>query len=206
MILRLEQKTRLPQRTHEVYDLSFNKICNAGVSKVFDAYIALNGELIKIVTDEICKSAIKKGENICGYINHKLEVTKKILFLPIGYEYDEIEYNGRIFTIYESGLGANQHFFSLYENNCVVAVIHKDDRVINYLNTYTLYAENSVNMDMALIYAMFLESTAFCDRTAGLGYSDVNIPHYSAQKELRDKYDPSFIQRVKMNDGVMDNK
>ena len=185
MIYRLEQTIRLPRRKHEIKNLSGNLIYNAGVPNVFEAYLEFSDGTVEINTDEISKSTIKKNNQIVGEIFTKVEVTKKILFLPIGIEYNDIVLNGKTYKMYESGLGANQHYFSIYEENNVVAVIHKDDRVVNYLNTYTIYAENKDYMDIALICAMFLESTAFCDRTGGIGNSIVDSPYYTAQKKLR---------------------
>lgn len=202
MIYRLEQTIRLPERKHEIKNLSGNLIYNAGVPNVFEAYLEFVDGTVEINTDEISKTIIKKNNQIIGEIFTKVEVTKKILFLPIGIEYNDIVLNGNIYKMYESGLGANQHYFSIYEKNNVVAVIHKDDRVVNYLNTYTIYAENKDNMDVALICAMFLESTAFCDRTGGIGNSIVDSPYYTAQRKLREKYDPSFIPKIKALEGI----
>lgn len=202
MIYRLEQTIRLPQRKHEIKGLSGNLIYNAGVLNVFEAYLDFEDGTVEISTDEISKTTIKKNSQIIGEIHTKVEVTKKILFLPIGIEYNDIVLNDIIYKMYESGLGANQHYFSIYKDNTVVAVIHKDDRVVNFLNTYTLYAENKESMDVALICAMFLESTAFCDRTGGIGNSIVDSPYYTAQKGLREKYDSSFIPKIKALEGI----
>lgn len=202
MIYRLEQTVRLPQREHEIKNIFGETILNAGVPSVFEAYLNLTNAIIKISTDDAAKSTITSNNQKIGEIHTRVEVTKKILFLPVGIEYNYIVLNGNEYKMYESGLGANQHYFSIYNGNNVVAVIHKDDRVVNFLNKYTLYAEKDEYMFVALICTMFLESTAFCDRTGGIGNSVVDSPYYTAQKELRNKYDPSFIPKIKALEGV----
>lgn len=197
MILRVEQISRLPQRKHVIKKLDGTLLYSGEVEKVFKARIELEYKKVDIVTDDINRTIISENNVQIGEISSKVFVTKKILFLPIGYEYNEVLYRGRTYHMYESGLGANQHFFSIYFEGKTIAVIHKDDRVVNYLNTYTLYAETEEEMEVALICTMFLESTAFCDRTAGIGYKVEDSPYYTTQKELRDKYDPNFIPMIK---------
>lgn len=202
MILRVEQISRLPKRKHIIKNLNGKVLYNASVPKVFEGTIEIDDVNYKIITDEISKTIIYKEREKCGEINQKVEVTKKILFLPIGYEFNEISYDGKKYQMYESGLGANQHYFSIYEDKNTIAIIHKDDRVINYLNTYTVYAETDTATKLALICVMFLESTAFCDRTGGLGNGVVDSPYYTAQKALRERYDPTFIPQIKKAAGI----
>lgn len=202
MILRLEQISRLPQRKHIVKKLDESILYEAEVEKVFKANIEFEHGKVDIITDEINQTIINKNNVQIGKISSKVFVTKKVLFLPVGYEYNEVIYEGKTYQMFESGLGKNQHFFSIYNEDETVAVIHKDDRVVNYLNTYTLYAEDKQEMEVALICTMFLEATAFCDRTAGIGYKVDDTPYYTAQKELRDRYDSNFIPKIKLKDGV----
>lgn len=204
MILRLEQVSRLPDRKHIVKAMDGTVVYSGGVPRATESYLELNGELITTSVENISTAGVCKNTVRIGQIVQKLQVTKKILFLPTGYDYFEVSLFGHVFQMYDIGLGANQHYVSICNEDRTVAVIHKDDRVINYLNTHTVYAENNNAMNVALICAMYLESTVFCDRSAGLGNGINDCPYYSAQKELRAKYDSTFIPRIKTMDGMLE--
>ena len=81
--------------------------------------------------------------------------------------------------------------YVLYNNEKTTKTILELDNAIDELD------ETEEEMEVALICTMFLESTAFCDRTAGIGYKVEDSPYYTTQKELRDKYDPNFIPMIK---------
>ena len=204
MILRIKQTSRLPVRKHEIRFLNNKVFCTGGVQSVFESYLNCENNYYEIKTDEISKTVITRNGVQIGLISQDIFITKKVLFLPIGYEYYKMSFENESFQIFESGLGAGKHFFTIYKNDSIVAVIHKDDKVINHLNTYTAYCEKNEGVLMMLIFAMFLESTAFCDRTGGIGNTVVDSPYYSTQKELRERYDPTFIERVKKLDGIIE--
>ena len=131
-----------------------------------------------------------------GEIIPKLCVTKKVLFLPIGYEYYSYRLYDKQYEVYESGLGPDRHFYTLYRQGETVGVIHKDDRVIRYKNTYTVYTLSEQEMKASLIYTMFLEAGPNCHMGAAIDNLDSNIPYYTKQKELQEKFNPAFLQMV----------
>lgn len=204
MIIRFEQTERLPERKHQILDLQGKILGTGGVPDIFNGYFSYNGSDYSAITQNISTAIfIKNGAEI-GSITQCLEVTKKILFLKTGYEYYKVLNDQNRYLLFESGLGKNKHFYSLYLSGNVVGVIHKDDLVQNYKNTYTLYAISDSVMLVLLLCTIFLESTAYCDRSSAVGNMYDNTPYYTRQKELTEKYDPTFIPRIKAMDGITD--
>lgn len=204
MIIRFEQTERLPERKHKILDNHENILGLGWVPDIFKGFFSYEGCEYSSITQTISKAVFSKNGIEMGWITQCLEVTKKILFLKTGYEYYKVLYDQKSYHLYESGLGKDKHFFSLYMNGCVLGVIHKDDLVKNYKNTYTLYANDENIMLVLLLCTIFLESTAFCDRSSAVGNMSDNIPYYTRQKELKEKFDPAFIPRIKAMDGITD--
>lgn len=196
MIARLIQKSRLPDRKHSLHLKSGECYGHGGVPSVFNAYLNYRGQNFIIETNQNNQALITLNNTQIGSVSHELHATKKLFAIPIGYEYMKFRVFEHEYFVYESGLGPGKHYFTFYENDRTIAVIHKDDRVINYLNTYTLYSRNDEDMCYASVFTMYLESTAFCDRTGGLGNSIVDSPYYSLQKELRKKFNSEFLKEI----------
>lgn len=198
MILRLEQITRLPKRTHGVFSRDDQKLYSAGVEKLLESWLSMGERYIRTSTDHASNiTEVTVNGTIVGTIRPKVHVTKKVLFLPIGYAYDEFVYNGEVYSVYNSGLGRDQHYISIYKGESVIAVQHRDDLVLDYLGKSTLYAVDAEAMELMLIYAMYMEATEFCNLYVEAERSRQDCSYYTKQKELRDKYDPSFIPRIK---------
>lgn len=197
MILRLEQITRLPERTHGIFDQDHRQLYAAGVEKLLESWLVLGDRQIRTSTNNRSSiTTVTENGVLKGTIRPKVYVTKKILFLPVGYAYDEFEYNGEVYCVYNSGLGRNQHFISIYRGDSTIALQHREDLVIDYLGKSTLYAVDSEAMEIMLIYAMYMEATEFCNIYVEAEHSRQDCSYYTNQKELRDKYDPSFIPRI----------
>lgn len=117
-----------------------------------------------------------------------------------GYMYNDITYHGRKFALYEVGLGSEGLFFCLYEGNRLVAVADKKLIVHNWLDHYMLYLEED---DLFPLFSMVM---VYCDVTRfgnadELEQSEIGYAYRTPQKELRAKYDPAFIPRIKARDG-----
>lgn len=196
IIYRVEQLSRLPVRRHEIKTSIGDLLYFAGVPQVLRAYLDLPEGQIIVRVESLSKAAILFQGTVIGEIIPKLYVTKNVLFLPIGYEYYSYRLYDRVYEVYESGLGPDKHFYSLYYQGKTVAQIQKDDRVVNYLNNYSVYALTQQEMMTALIYTMFLEAGPNCHKGAAIDNLDTNIPYYTRQKELQEKFDPAFLQMV----------
>lgn len=196
LIYRVKQISRLPVRKHEVRTKDGHFLYAAGVPQALQSYLDFPEGRITIQTESISKIIILLQGVMIGEIIPKLCVTKKMLFLPVGYEYYSYRLYDKQYEVYESGLGPNKHFYTLYCQGETTGIIQKDDRVVNYRNNYTVYTMNRQEMTAALIYTMFLEAGPNCHHGAAIDNLESNVPYYTRQKELQEKFDPLFLKRV----------
>lgn len=197
MIYELKRVTKKPMRRHTVTDVCVGGILyNGKVDKAFESDIEINGDVYSIRNINKTDSRILRNNVECGIIAQKLEVTKKLGPLKFGFDFFEISVDKKIFRSYEVGLGKNQHYFVIYSNECVVAMIRKRDFTADYLNSYVLFSIESDAMLVAVLMTMFLESTEFFDIVEDFGHRNHYNEYYTVQKILKCKYDPDFIPSV----------
>lgn len=122
--------------------------------------------------------------------------TKKVLFLPIGYEYYRFTVGENTYTVYEVGLGADKHFYCFYVGEETVAIIHKPDQVKNYLDRYDCYLASEDHFLAVGLFCLFLEAGQYYDLRCAEWNKEDNTETITLQKELQAKYDPSFIPKV----------
>lgn len=158
----------------------------------------INGKTATQVTDFVCS-----GERI-GYVYPDLVEKKKILFISFGYDYFVFHFEGQDYTVYEVGLGANQHFICVYCDNATVAIIQKEDIKINFCDKYTIYAlDTSVLVPMSVL-TLYFDCIRYPDHGEIMDETRSDDSFLTTQKELNEKYDPTFISRVKRLDGIID--
>lgn len=156
-----------------------------------------NGKTITQVKD-----IVKNGE-IVGRIYPDIVPQKKILFISVGYDYFVIDLYENQYFAYEVGLGENQHYICIYEKNELVAIIHKDDKVINFKDTYTIYCQDEKLLTMLCIFNLYFDITNYPNHGEIM---DQHIEHggfVTVNKELNSKFDPAFIEKVRK---LEDNK
>jgi hypothetical protein len=195
MIFQCIQKERLPLTKHE-FTRNDVIIGSAETPRMGFSKMKFGENIFTLQVQGLKKVSILQDNAEVGSICPQLCVTKKILFMPIGYEYHELNLNGDTVTVYESGLGAGKHFYSIYRDGKVIAVIHKPDLVVALLDKYTCYVEKYEDAVLAAIYCMFLESLAYYHRATADEPTVDGTATVTTQKELKEKYDPSFIERI----------
>lgn len=197
MIFEFVQVQRTPLTRHEIKvrnkTVGFTESGKAGRMNLFLS------DTFRLSIDGLRKMEIFRNESKCGEIVQKQYTTKKILFIEIGYEYYEMLLSDERYMIYETGLGKDKHYFSIYKDDKVVAMIHKPDFVKNYLDKYTCYLEDESFFLPTAIYCSFLECTAYYNISAEGNVWD-NTSTVTAQKELIEKLDMSFIDKVIQNE------
>lgn len=134
-----------------------------------------------------------EGEDCVGMLRGK---TKKTGFLR-AYAYYEIVIREKVFLAYEVGLGKKGLFLCIYDGAELVAIIEKTLKVVNYRDVYTAYIADAKYLRVAIRFAIYYDITMFGDQ---MEFSVVDVKHVSKntmQKEVLEKYDPTFIPRVK---------
>lgn len=121
---------------------------------------------------------------------------KKILFVSLGYDYFQIHFYDSEYELYEIGLGENQHYLCICQGETTVAIVHKPMEVKSHLDTYVVYLEYEQYRDIACIAALFIDGLEYSsdDEIAG---SRIKEEYISFNKELKEKFDLEFLERVK---------
>ena len=149
-----------------------------------------NGKTITQVTD-----VLKDGE-IIGRIYPDIVPQKKIWFISIGYDYFVIDLYDKQYFAYEVGLGENQHYVCIYEKDELVAIIHKDDKVINFKDTYTIYFQDEKLLTMLCIFNLYFDCINYPNHGEIMGEHVENGGFITMNQELNSKFDSTFIEKI----------
>lgn len=154
----------------------------------------INGKVATQVTD-----ILSSGKRL-GYIYPDLVEQRKILFFSFGYDFFVFHFDNENYTVYEVGLGKNQHYICVYKNNITIAIIQKDDIKVDFCDKYTIYAMDSSEMLALSVLTLYFDCVRYPDHGEIMGGSRIDDSFLTIQKELNKKYDPSFISKVKAID------
>jgi len=149
---------------------------------------------------------IFSNDNLIGGIYKYLIVQKKFLFIQVGYDYFGLVINGISFQIFEIGLGGDRHYLCFYKDNKLISVVHKHMKVINNLDKYTAYLDEEIEeyQVAVCVFTLFLDQLDYYNSNEVVMHKESNEEYISINKELNAKYDPTFIPRIKVMDGVVD--
>ncbi len=214
MILEFNQIDRQPNPLFEGKIKGQIVVTGKGTTHFNDGFIDYNGSRYEISsklhrekfadkTATQVSDILKDGKRV-GFIYPDLVAMKKVLFLSFGYDYFNFIFNGNKYTVYEVGLGQNQHYICVYSGNETVAIIHKEDKKHNYCDKYVIYALNETLLLDLSILTLYFDCIRYPNHGEFTGESYVDDSFLTTQKELNEKYDPSFIPCVKRMDGIMD--
>ena len=214
MILKFNQVGRQPNPIFEGKIGEQIVITGKGSTQSNDGYVLYNGQRIDIkstphrerLNGKIATQVtdfMRAGERI-GYFYPGIIEKKKILFLSFGYDCDIFHFEGRDYTVFEVGLGKDQHYICVYRNDSTVAIIKKEDIKINYCDKYTIYALDSSELLPMAVLTLYLDCTRYPDHGEIMDETQSDDSFLTIQKELNQKYDPTFIPKVKRLDGIVD--
>lgn len=207
MILEFNQIDRQPNPLFEGKIKGQIVVTGKGTTHSNDGFIDYNGNRYEIssklhrekLADKTATqvSDILKDGNRVGYIYPDLVAKKKVLFLSFGYEYFNFNFNGNEYAAYEIGLGQDQHYICVYSGNETVAIIHKEDMKHNYCDKYVIYAlDEALLLDLSIL-TLYFDCIRYPDHGEFTGESYVDDSFLTTQKELNEKYDSTFIAKVK---------
>ena len=117
-----------------------------------------------------------------------------------GISFWTITYQVREYAFYEIGKGHKAIYLCIWENDNIVAISSKNTNCKKIGSEYDLYFENQ-----ALPLEIVLSINLCWDLMRFWPDSDEGSPTLNTwQKELKNKYDPDFIPRIKKLDGIAD--
>lgn len=206
MILNFCQTHRQPDPTFEGRVNNIPVIFGRGRTRGAEAFIMCNGRRTEVLYNlhyevingsrvpQVC-DMVQNGYRI-GYIYPKVVPKKKFLCFSIGYGYYEYMFNNKNFRVYEVGLGDDQHYYCVYHNDVTVAIIHKLDLTIDYLDQYIIYAENPADMEALCSLAIYIDISEYPDYNKHSGHLRENEATLTIDPDLNEMYDPTFIPRI----------
>jgi|BioPla2DNA2_1021312.scaffolds.fasta_scaffold16254_2 hypothetical protein len=140
---------------------------------------------------------ILKEENRVGYIVGRT----KGRFLK-GYAYSEMEYKGTLYQCYEVGMGSKGLFLCIYLGDSLIATVKKDKNVIDFKDNYMLYLISDEYFLIVSLFTLYYDVLNFGDILERQVHSSTTTIKYTRNKELLEKYDPLFIQRIQSNESM----
>lgn len=207
MILEFNQIDRQPNPLFEGKIKGQIVVTGKGMTHSNDGFIDFDGNRYEIssklhrekLADKTATqvSDILKDGNRFGFIYPDLVAKKKVLFISFGYEYFNYSFNGNEYTVYEIGLGQSQHYICVFNENETVGIIHKEDKKHNHCDKYVIYAlDEALLLDLSIL-TLYFDCIRYPDHGEFTGESYVDDSFLTTQKELNEKYDPTFIAKVK---------
>ncbi len=203
MIFEYKQIEIHPNIQHAIYN---GKVVGIGSSSAhFVASLNFQERKYNITTDSDGRILIKGNDIVVGEIKQELKNISFRSNINSKIPCFDFKVNEKKFVVYHiTFLKKNHNFYQIEENNKIVGMIQKDDKVVNYNHKYFCYSDSNEMFQYMALWCLFLQSSKYYTfMTSGEG-NVVRRRLSCSKKHIRDMYDPSFIQRVKMNDGVMD--
>lgn len=113
-----------------------------------------------------------------------------------GIYYSEAVIDNDLYQIYEVGVSRKQHYFCIWKNGELIAVADHKFRRKPVGSIYVLYSSNCIDATaavMLLVYSDLVSHRNDSTELPGL---------ITWQKELKNKFNPDFIPRIKAQDGI----
>ncbi|MDF0478919.1 hypothetical protein OL233_01350 [Vagococcus sp. PNs007] len=112
-----------------------------------------------------------------------------------GYSYFELIYKGESYYFYKIGLGKKGLKILMYNaEDSQVGLIEKDSVFYDNKRTYTIHTLNRHYQMLAYFFSVYFNN-AFYSPNEVVGKSKHVEYEYTFNKELKNKYDPSFLER-----------
>ena len=112
------------------------------------------------------------------------------------YNYLAFTYGEENYYLYEVGFGHKGLYLCVYQEDHLIAIADKALVVKNYRDMYKVYAEDEANLQAILPLLLQYDLTAHGDLMEISLYSKKKKIVNTIQKELKEKYDPAFVERI----------
>ena len=155
----------------------------------------------KKIEDRLSFKIFDPNESLIGKFVGRTHKTGKFIG---GYQFYELNLYDKQYIGYEVGRGRQGVALCLYLNNELIGIIDKNTTVINFQDDYNIYLTDSKYLEIATLFDIYYDSTKFSDVGEIALYSQKETYMVTTNKELKNKYDPNFISRIKAMDGITD--
>lgn len=138
-------------------------------------------------------------DHYIGYITGKNKIIKKLFASYPYYEYVE---NDALYQVYEVGFGRKGLFLCFYRDDRLFCIVEKELTTINHKDHYTCYLTNPEYLPVISSFVIYYDVTQYGDFFEITMYSKKTAVVNTYQKELKAKFDPNFIPKIKALEGI----
>ena len=113
--------------------------------------------------------------------------------------YHEIAINGRTFILYNTCLGKDKQYYTIYEGEKIVSVLYHYDKIVDFGHTLEVYCINDEIVEiMSLLYCLYLNCHQFYKSSKTIIQENgcINESFSSESKYLTDKFNQEFVDRI----------
>lgn len=96
------------------------------------------------------------------------------------------------YTAYEVGFGRKGIYLCIWHENQILAIVSKDVHTKRFESNYTIYAEDYFPVDLASVCSLFWDLSRYYPTSSSEEFHTLN----TWQKELKNKYDSDFLNRM----------
>ena len=129
--------------------------------------------------------------------------TKSVGFFK-SYPYYELTFDNEVYYGYEVGFGSKGLYLCIYKGETLIAIVDKALRVINFKDSYVAYLLDEQFAKLVTAFVVYYDVTAYGDlmQIALLSVKEKRVN--TVQKDLIEKYDATFIPKIKEMEGIID--
>ncbi len=138
------------------------------------------------------------------YIGHIVGRTQKVKQIFGSYPYYEYVDNGVTYLIYEVGFGQKGLYLCVYQDEQLLCIIEKELVTLNFRDKYKCYLSEPTLLPILVAFVIYYDAVNYGDFMNISAYSKSRSVVNTFQKELKEKYDPTFIPRIKAMHGIVD--
>lgn len=136
-----------------------------------------------------------------GSILGKNKMIKKFL---ASYPYYEYVDNGETYLVYEVGFGKKGLYLCFYKNDELICICEKDQVIVNYQDKYRCYFEDEQYLMIVATFVIYYDTIKYSDFMKISLFSRKETLVNTYQEELKAKFDPAFIPKIKAMHGIYD--
>ena len=143
------------------------------------------------------------AEEICDGDKNKIGEIRNYLGKPA-----ELELFGHSLQMYRVSMGKKGQYVCCYDGGQLIGMIEKDIKVKNDLDTYTIFVEDDKYANALCVMCLNYDISNYRKTQTSI-FTFTKSNRYDAvtsNPDILNKYDPSFIPRVKAMEGIVKKK
>lgn len=128
--------------------------------------------------------------------------TQKVNKLFGSYPYYEYVENGETYLVYEVGFGMKGLYLCFYKNDSLFCIVEKELTTVNFKDKYKCYMTDDRYLSVVTAFVIYYDTVSYGDILDKAVYSRKKAVVNTYQKELKAKFDPNFIPKIKALEGI----